>query len=91
MEFLKEVKLQEPRRVALDNYLNVLEVLKEAIKEVENILREKAEITEEANPSRAKSKEGRGCSNRCNSSSHGRVGLLGSHISYLTQLLFKYK
>lgn len=48
MKFLKEVKLQPPRRMALDNYLKVLEVMKEAIKEVEKILREKAEITEEA-------------------------------------------
>lgn len=48
MEFLKGVKLQKPRRMALDNYLKVLEVLNGVIKEVEGILEEKAEITDEA-------------------------------------------
>jgi len=47
MEFLKEVNLQRPRRTALDNYLEVLRVLKETIKKVERILQEKAEVTEE--------------------------------------------
>jgi hypothetical protein len=36
MEFLKGVKLQEQRRMALDNYLKVLEVLNEVIEEVES-------------------------------------------------------
>jgi transposase len=48
MKFLKEVELREPRRTALDNYLEVLRVLGERINEVEGILREKAEINEEA-------------------------------------------
>lgn len=47
-KFLKEVKLQQSRRTALDNYLEVLVILGEKITEVEGILREKAEITEEA-------------------------------------------
>lgn len=48
MEFLEEVELQQSRRTALDNYLEVLRVLGRRINEVESILREKAEITEEA-------------------------------------------
>jgi transposase len=51
MEFLKGVKLQQERKKALDNYLKVLEVLEVlngVIKEVESILEEKAEVTEEA-------------------------------------------
>ena len=48
MEFLKGVKLQQQRRMALDNYLEVLEVLNGVIKEVGDILEEKAEVTEEA-------------------------------------------
>jgi len=47
-EFLKGVKLQQQRRMALDNYLKVLEVLNGVIKEVESILEGKAEVTEEA-------------------------------------------
>lgn len=48
MEFLREVKLRQSRRTALDNYLEVLGVLNAAIKRVETILREKAKVTEEA-------------------------------------------
>jgi transposase len=48
MKVLKEVKLQESRRMALDNYLEVLGILGEKINEVEAILRERAEVTEEA-------------------------------------------
>jgi len=48
MEFLREVKLRQSRRAALDNYLEVLGVLNAAIKRVETILREKADVTEEA-------------------------------------------
>ena len=47
LEFLEDVKLQEPRRMALDNYLKVLEDLNERIEDVESIMREKAEVTEE--------------------------------------------
>ena len=47
-KFLKEVELQESRRTALDNYLEVLGVLSETIKRVEGIMREKVEVTEEA-------------------------------------------
>lgn len=45
LEFLEDVKLQEPRRMALDNYLKVLEDLNERIEDVESIMREKAEVT----------------------------------------------
>jgi len=45
MEFLKGVKLQQQREMALDNYLKVLEVINGVIKEVEKILEEKAEVT----------------------------------------------
>jgi transposase len=48
MKFLKEVKLQGSRRTALDNYLEVMGILGKKIKEVVGILREKAEVTEEA-------------------------------------------
>ena len=48
MKFLKEVELQESRRTALDDYLEVLGILGKKINEVEGILREKAEVTEEA-------------------------------------------
>jgi transposase len=48
LEFLEEVKLQQSEKTALDNYLEVLGVLKETIKEVERTLKEKAEVTEEA-------------------------------------------
>ena len=48
MEFLKGVKLREVRRKALDNYLEVLEVLEERIEEMEDILKEKTKITDEA-------------------------------------------
>ena len=47
-EFLKEVELQESRRTALDNYLEVLGVLSETIKRVEGVMQEKVEVTEEA-------------------------------------------
>jgi transposase len=47
-EFLKGVKLQQHRRMALDNYLKVLEVLNEVIEEVGSIVEEKAKITDEA-------------------------------------------
>lgn len=46
-EYLEAVQLRQPKRVALDNYLKVLDVLTERIKEVERILQEKAEVTEE--------------------------------------------
>lgn len=46
-EFLERVELRQPRRVALDNYLTVLDVLTERIADVERILEEKAELTEE--------------------------------------------
>jgi transposase len=42
-EFLETVKIQEPRRLALDNYLKVLDVLSERITRVEEILEDKAE------------------------------------------------
>ncbi|RCV62915.1 transposase [Methanophagales archaeon] len=45
---MKEVELQESRRAALDDYLEVLGILGKKINEVEGILREKAEVTEEA-------------------------------------------
>ena len=45
--FLETVKIRESRRLALDNYLNVLDVLTERIIMVEPILEEKAELTEE--------------------------------------------
>ena len=45
--FLEKVKIREPRRVALDNYLKVLDVLTERISGIEEILEEKAELTEE--------------------------------------------
>ena len=48
LEFLKEVELQESRKTALDNYLELLRFLGKRINKVESILREKAEITEEA-------------------------------------------
>ena len=48
MKFLKEVELQESMRRALDDYLEVLGILSKKINEVEGILREKAEVTEEA-------------------------------------------
>ena len=44
-EFLETVKLREPRRVALDDYLEVLDVLSERITRVEEILEKKAEVT----------------------------------------------
>jgi transposase len=42
------VELEESRRTALDNYLEVLGILGKKINEVEAVLREKAEVTEEA-------------------------------------------
>jgi len=48
LEFLEEVELRQSGKTALDNYLEVLGVLKETIKEVEKTLQEKAEVTEEA-------------------------------------------
>jgi len=48
MEFLKGVKLREVRRKALDNYLDVLKALEERIEEMEDILKEKTKITDEA-------------------------------------------
>jgi transposase len=46
-EFLETVKIREPRRLALDNYLRVLDVLSERITKVEETLQEKAELTKE--------------------------------------------
>jgi transposase len=46
-EFLETVKIREPRRLALENYLTVLDVLSERITRVEQILEEKAEVTKE--------------------------------------------
>ena len=117
---MKEVELQESRRTALDDYLEVLGILGKKINEVEGILREKAEVTEEAmwlmsivgigfhnallalseigeierfsntkslpeNLQSAKSKKGRKGGNCCNSSSHGRVGLLGTNKEGILQ------
>jgi len=48
MEFLRGVKLREVRRKALDNYLEVLKALEERIEEMEDILKEKTKITDEA-------------------------------------------
>lgn len=47
LKFLEDVKLHQPRRMALDNYLKVLEDLNERIEDVESVMREKAEVTEE--------------------------------------------
>jgi transposase len=46
-EFLETVKIREPRRLALDNYLRVLDVLSERITRVEETMEEKAELTKE--------------------------------------------
>jgi transposase len=48
MEFLAEVELRKPRRVALDNYLELLEALNNLIDETEKTLKKKAKVTEEA-------------------------------------------
>ena len=48
MKFLRGVKLREVRRKALDNYLEVLKALEERIEEMEDILKEKTKITDEA-------------------------------------------
>ncbi|MCW3129832.1 MAG: IS110 family transposase [Methanophagales archaeon] len=48
MEFLRGVKLRSVRRKALDNYLEVLKVLEERIDEIEDIMKEKTKITDEA-------------------------------------------
>jgi len=46
-EFLETVKIRESRRLALDNYLKVLDELNARITEVEQFLEEKAESIEE--------------------------------------------
>jgi len=46
-EFLETVKIREPRRLAVDNYLKVLDVLSERITVVEEILEDKAKVTKE--------------------------------------------
>ncbi|HDS45804.1 MAG TPA: IS110 family transposase [Methanomicrobia archaeon] len=45
--FLETVRIRESRRLALDNYLKLLDELNERITMVEQILEEKAELTEE--------------------------------------------
>jgi hypothetical protein len=44
LKFLDGVELEKPRRLALDNYLRVLEAFNGLINEMEGILREIADI-----------------------------------------------
>jgi transposase len=47
LKFLEDVKLHQPMRMALDNYLKVMANLNERIEDVESTLREIAVVTEE--------------------------------------------